>query len=126
MDADALFPPRFYKAADFIGAARVLTIKALSIEKMPDGVQKPAISFAEVEQMVVLNKTRSNAIKELYGKETDKWSGKKIECFADKTTLRGDIVDCIGLRKAGDGPSPPSQLPLGDGKDQWSDDMGKG
>lgn len=97
MDASALFPSAYFRALDF-SQPRQLTIAGLTLETMPDGARKPALSFSGEGQKLVLNKTNTQMLAAVLGNETNAWTGRTIECFADKASMQGRIVDCIRVR----------------------------
>lgn len=105
MDALSLHPSNYFRAADFT-APRQLTISGLSMEQMPDGARKPALSFVGEAQKLVLNKTNTQLLAALFGRETNNWAGRAIECYADKVPMQGRIVDSIRLRSAQPPPAP--------------------
>jgi hypothetical protein len=85
MDFDALFPGRFLKAGLFAGKDVTLTIKNVQVERMPkDGggeEVKGIVSFEERELQLVLNKTNGLCFKEMFGRETNAWIGKRVTFY---------------------------------------------
>jgi hypothetical protein len=98
MKMSELFPSKYLKAEDFAEGARTLKIKGVKIEEMNDGKEKPAITFFDVDKILVLNKTNGNVLVSLFGDDTDSWCGKPIQVFATSTDFAGKMVDCIRLR----------------------------
>ena len=62
-----MFPSRFLAAADFGGESRVLTIRSVEVEKMPDGGLKPIILFHESTKGLLANKTKFAKLLSLLG-----------------------------------------------------------
>lgn len=96
MNADALTPSKYIKAADF-GATMpkfpTLTIRSAVIEKVPslkpgaregDEEKKGAIYFTDEpdDRGWVINKTNKECLKALFGNETDDWIGKRVTLMA--------------------------------------------
>ena len=97
MDITLLFPSKYFRAADFV-VPRLLTITGVGMEQMPDGVKKPALSLAGEAQKLVLNKTNTQLLIPAFGRETNSWAGRAIECYAEKVPMQGRIVDSIRIR----------------------------
>lgn len=89
------FAGNYFKAAD-LPQPRVLTIQAVTQEKMPEGDAKPVMRFVGEQQQLVLNKTNAFCCVEMFGDETAAWAGQQVELYA--TT------------KHQDGKQPPHQL----------------
>ena len=63
-----------------------LTIRYVRMEQVTNdrGEQtKPVVFFQERPKGLVLNKTNARVIAGLYGPETDTWSGKRINLYAE-------------------------------------------
>lgn len=80
MDYETLFPGRFIKSVDLKGRDVTLTIKAIRAEEI-DGKTKAIISLEGTKKELVLNRTNAEAIKLMFGRETDSWLGKKVTIF---------------------------------------------
>ncbi len=98
------FPSDYLKEADLMGSPRALTMTSVSVEKVGDDT-KPVVHFQEDTRGLVLNKTNANTISDVYGRETDDWTGKKIELYPHTTEYQGRMVPCIRVRK------PQAQAP---------------
>ena len=75
---------------------RVLTIDSVRIEKLGQGEEekeKPIVFFHESEKGIVLGRTTASQIAQIVGaKDTDHWTGKKVEAFNDvSVSFRGKI-----------------------------------
>lgn len=91
-----VFPSKFLKTADLQGRRAKVTIAFVQKEKMGDD-EKPVAYFAGKEKGLVLNVTKWNSIADLYGDESDDWTGKMIMLVPGKTTYQGKRVDCIDI-----------------------------
>ncbi len=97
MDINAAFPSNWLKAADLQGRSVRVTIKEVVSEDIGDG-HKPVVYFQKGSKGLVLNKTNALAIAEIYGNDTDNWTGAVVEVFPDKTQFQGRRVDCLRVR----------------------------
>lgn len=80
MDYEKLFPGRFIKSVDLEGRDVTLEVKAVRSEEI-DGKAKAVLSFQGTKKEMVMNRTNAEAIKLMFGRETDNWIGKKITVF---------------------------------------------
>lgn len=97
MKLDELYPSRWLKASDVIKPV-LATIKNVAIEEVAEGEDKPVLRFFGDLKPMVLNRTNSAAIAELYGEDTDNWSGKQIVLFNTKVQFQLKLVDAIRTR----------------------------
>jgi hypothetical protein len=101
MDFDKLFPGRFLKAADLNGKDVTLTISAVVVDELigDKGTEvKGLISFAGKKKQLVLNKTNGLCFKQMFGRETDAWVGKRITIYP--TTFNDE--PCIRVKGSPD------------------------
>lgn len=84
-------------AADLKGRECRLTVASVSMEKLGDD-HKLVAYFRGTEKDLVLNKTNANAIAEMYGDETELWTGRDIVIFPTQTDFGGKIVPCIRVK----------------------------
>lgn len=96
MDASALTPGQFIKAAD-LGVSMpknpTLTIKSAAIEEMASlkpgsaekTVEKGVIFFEETKRGWVMNKTNVECLKALFGARTEGWTGKRVTLKTEAT-----------------------------------------
>mgnify|MGYP002515914744 CR=1 FL=1 len=79
---------------------KILTIKEIRAEKVTssngDVEEKPVAYFEEDVLPMILNVTNCKTIEKLYntGNIYD-WFGKKIQVFATKTKVAGQVVPCL-------------------------------
>jgi hypothetical protein len=66
--------------------------------------------------MMILNKTNAAVIKQLYGKETDAWFGKKITIGARDVEFQGDVISALRVStvKPVSAKSPPADQDVPD------------
>lgn len=103
MKMSEMFPSRFLKAEEFgVDERKTLTIKTVEIEELGQGAKKepkPVVYFREIDKGLVLNKTNGAMVAELYGDDTDEWTGKKITLVTLEVDSFGDIVRAIRVSK---------------------------
>ncbi len=103
MDIRTQFPTRFITAGDLNGKSFVLTIKAFTLEEMQSHdnqkVVKPCLWFVGAQRGMVLNRTNSMIVAQLYGYETDLWLGKSVEIYATKVRAFGSMQDALRIRE---------------------------
>lgn len=93
-------------AEDFDNGSVIAPIEGVKIIEMDEG-KKPVVMFVGLEKGLILNKTNSELLCELYGAETENWVGKLVELYRTKTEFRGKRVNCIRLKEPSrDTPSP--------------------
>ncbi|MEW6744775.1 MAG: hypothetical protein AB1486_18635 [Planctomycetota bacterium] len=82
MDATAFYPSRWLKADD-IGEHMKVKVLKLTKEEVQDETVPVLHMTAENQKLkpLILNRTNSGTMIELFGKETDNWIGKEIELF---------------------------------------------
>jgi hypothetical protein len=97
MNINSAFPSTYLKAADLQGKSVTLTMDHVTMEDI-GGDQKPVLYFQGTERGIVLNKTNTSIISEMYGYETDDWVGKKITIHPARVEFQGRIVDAIRVR----------------------------
>jgi hypothetical protein len=111
-----VFPSPYLKCADLEGQARVLTIKSAPYELLKNRgkeERKTALHFEEIQKVFPLNVTNWSSVCSVTGEDdTDRWPGKQIEVYPDKTPLDGEMVDCIRVRApTRKKPAPPQPQP---------------
>lgn len=85
MDAALLHPSRFLKSAEFKGKDVTYTIASVVLEDLEDEngktKTKGIVSFRETKKLLVINRTNSDCIKGMFGRETDNWIGKRVTFY---------------------------------------------
>lgn len=117
MDYELMFPGRFVKGADLQGRDVTLTIKSVTIEKMESGKEKESkgiVAFIERDKELALNRTNAEALKLMFGRETDTWIGKRVTLFPMKMkdpfsdAEEPEEILCIRVRGSPDLVAPKS------------------
>src|SRR5688500_5095775 len=80
MDYESLFPGRFIKSADLKGKDVTLAIRAVRSEEI-DGKPKAILGFEGTKKEMVMNRTNAEALKLMFGRETDDWFGKRVTIY---------------------------------------------
>lgn len=108
LDFDQLFPGRFLKAGMFQGRDVTLTISEIKVETLEGEKGKEVrgiLSFREKPQQLVLNKTNGLCLRGMFGRDTEKWIGKRITFFPAPIDF-GDAEIAIRVRGSPDLPAP--------------------
>jgi hypothetical protein len=102
-----LFPSKYLAKEDF-PKPRVLTTESLGTALIgEDKEQKHILYFANCDKGLVLNKSVATVLADMFGDDTDKWIGKRVEVYTDHSIMfAGRRVGGIRLRAAGE--SKPS------------------
>jgi len=111
MKMSEMYPSRFLKAEDFAEDERkTFTIKSVDLEELGQGKKetKPVVSFRDSEKGLVLNKTNGAVVAEMYGDDTDEWTGKKITLITLEVDSFGDVVRAIRISKTKPVAAPPA------------------
>ncbi len=93
------FPSDYLKAADLQGHAVTVTMAHVSMEKVGND-QKPILYFQGKEKGMVLNKTNATKIAEMFGEDTENWTGGSIVIYEAMVDFKGDTVAAIRVRIA--------------------------
>ena len=100
MKANELCPAPHLEAADLEGTEAVLTIKGVGKAIVgKEKVEKGVVYFLEVPRGLVLNRTNVKRIINLYGNDTDQWTGKKLTLYPSEADFSGNVVPCIRVRE---------------------------
>jgi len=104
LNVESLFPSKYLKKEDLDGdtQTKILGIEAVEMENDGGMTETKHVLILEGLKPMVINRTNSNTIVELYGGETDGWSGKPITLFVDKTVqMKGRVVGGLRIRRNG-------------------------
>lgn len=104
------FPSKFLKSDDIGNQRWPLTIRGVQMEDVGDNEHKPIVYFQELEKGLVLNKTNAEMIVQLYGDDTDRWAGQRIEMYATPVQYQGQSK--MGLRVLAPVPTMPAHQPM--------------
>ncbi len=98
MDINSCFPSSWIEAADFPDE-QVLTVEEVTIEEVGDDKdERPVVWFRGLDKGLILNKTNAGTISEMYGTETDEWTGKKVTAYATECQFGAKMVPCVRIR----------------------------
>ena len=130
MKRDDVFPSKYLKATDLKGKTCVATIESAPYETLKglDGkeTKKIVLYFKNAEKALPLNTTNFDAVCDATGRpDTDDWPGQRIELYPTKTSMGGQLVDCIRIRPpsaprpaAAAPPPPPPSKPASEMNDE--------
>jgi hypothetical protein len=79
----------------------VYTIRGVKMESVgqgQDAEDKPVVYFRETQKGLALNKTNANAIAQLYGPDTDRWTGKAVTLYPTEVEFQGKMTLAIRVR----------------------------
>lgn len=79
-DYETLYPGRFIRAADLKGKDVTMVIVGVVAEEI-DGKAKAVMTFEGTKKSLVLNRTNAEAVRLMFGRETDDWLGKRVTIF---------------------------------------------
>lgn len=103
MKISKVFPSKYVKAADLDGKTVTLTILKVTMEEMTTHdnkkANKPVVWFEKATKGFVINLTNALIIANLYGDETDNWTGKRISIYPTRVKAFGQMQDCIRVRE---------------------------
>ena len=102
MNVDDLFSSKYLKAEDLKGKPRTVVIdtaEELQFRER-DGQEKRKIvlTFQHMKKGIILNRTNTFAIRDVYGSETEQWIGREIILYPDMTFMGEKRVPCIRVR----------------------------
>ena len=87
-----------------VGKTVKLTITKMSSKNLPDRngqtEEKYLIHFEETEKTLILNQVNARTIANLYGPETEDWSGKQITLYSEEATFFGKTHNAIRIAPA--------------------------
>ena len=110
MDVAEMLKGDFFKADDLRASGpRTLKIAEVKKEMVGQGAEaeeKPVVYFIGSDQKLVLNKTNTRKLAELFGGTTDEWQGAEVELFQTQTQMSGKEIDCVRVRAPGTGKDP--------------------
>jgi hypothetical protein len=111
-----MFPSDYIAAIEFRGRDVTLTIAGVRVESLPkqnsnQKENKPVLTFRETRKKLILNKTNSGTIADIYdAPNAEEWIGKKITLYPTRTQVGREQRDCIRIRDT----RPKSDTPLPD------------
>jgi len=123
MKIASAFPSKYISAQTLDGAEPIVEIAGVVLEDVADdGQGRPVVYFKNKTAGWVLNRTNAGTLSELFGPETDLWTGRKIQLFSVSTHFQGRAV--LGLRVREAPPRPvPAAPPPPPPRSQFVDDL---
>jgi hypothetical protein len=101
-----LYPSKYVKAADLMGREITKTIKTVKLEELEgvDGTKKAKVIvyFSDSQKMWVVPRTCGEALRAMFGEETEKWAGKRVTLFSKKVDSFGEEVDAVRVKGSPD------------------------
>jgi len=114
MHVDLLYPSDYLAAGDLQGRDVTLTISRIEHEELHrqggGSEWKWVVYFREMEsrhdkdarkpnkRLVLNKKTHLDALRSMYGTETNDWVGKRVTLYPTTTKFGRETVDCIRIR----------------------------
>lgn len=114
MNVESLFPKKYLTKEDLDGdtPTKILGIEAVEMENDNGATETKHVLVLEGLKPMVINRTNSNTIVEMYGGETDGWNGKPIVLFVDTTVqMKGKVVGGLRIRN-GHSPAGVGAVPV--------------
>jgi len=118
MRVSQAFPSKYLKAEDLggLGQEVQVTVARVSMEQL-DNEQKMIVHFYEYgDKGLVLNKTNANSLVQMFGDETDQWTGMGFLVFSTMVDFKGVQTPAIRVKpfvqtalQASNIQQPPSQ-----------------
>jgi hypothetical protein len=116
----SLFP--FIQGDSLVGKPVTLTMKAVKMELVPtkpgEADEKPVLYFKESSKGLILNKTNAKTIAQLYGGETNDWTGKPIELYSERVKAFGQWFNAVRCRGPQNGKPAPAEVVQATGLDE--------
>jgi hypothetical protein len=109
--ASAFDQSKFMNAGDFV-AEKALRIKAVTVENMPRGEQKPVLWFTNHQKGLILNKTNNRTLRGSFGDDMEGWAGKVLVVYPTQTDFGGKTVGALRVRI----PPPKQATTAGNGQ----------
>ena len=120
MDINQAFPSKYLKASDLNGNEVNAVMDRVEMAEFDDGEPKPAVHFKNASKAFVLNKTNANTIVDIYGPNTDNWTGKPITLYPTYTDFQGRQVACVRVKPMPRHQSVQTPQPAAQPEPQWA------
>ena len=96
MNVHEMYRSDYMKSDDLNGQALCLSITECLAEKA-GGDERLVLAFFEVPSLMILDRTNTNMLAELYGPETSEWRGKVIKLAPSTTLFLGQVVKYVRI-----------------------------
>ena len=97
MNVHEMYRSNYMKSDSLNGQAFCFTITDCSAEKVGEGEKRLVLAFLEVSSLMILDRTNTNMLAELYGPETSEWEGKVIKLAPSTTSFLGETVKYLRI-----------------------------
>lgn len=99
MKASDMFPSKYLKASDLGEESPIVTISNVAVEELgaDEKETKPVVYFNDQDKGLVCNKTNWSTLINLFGDDTDIWTGKKIKLMVAEVAFQGKMTLCIRI-----------------------------
>ena len=97
MNVLEMYRSNYMKSDSLNGQAFCFTITDCSAEKVGEGEKRLVLAFLEVSSLMILDRTNTNMLAELYGQETSEWIGKVIKLAPSTTLFLGQVVKYVRI-----------------------------
>lgn len=124
MRIDAAFPSQYIKAADLHGKRVRVVMSHVNIEEV-GGEHKPVLYFQGKDRGMVLNKTNANNIANMFGFDTDHWTGNSLELFEAMVDFQGRTVAAIRVQPIRQQQTAPASQPPTNSQRAMQQDTGR-
>jgi hypothetical protein len=103
MNINQVYPRKYAIGQDIDGKEPTLAIRTVTLEQMGEAHdKKPVIWFIGAKKGVVLNKPMARTIADMYGPETDNWTGKYVTLYTEAVRAFGEDHCAIRAKKPAD------------------------
>lgn len=92
MDMGKFVQSKWLKSDDVSGLGTLTIQRAYPHEFDQSNETKPVVEFLELDQALVLNKTRTRAMIAAFGANSDGWKGKRVKLSTTPTSMGASIV----------------------------------
>jgi hypothetical protein len=92
MNINDAFPSKYLKSDDLQGQRIPVTVMAVTMEDIGDKEFKLVMRFMGKDKGMIVNKTNSMIMAGMWGNETDRWQGQKLELVAIPVMFQGKQV----------------------------------
>lgn len=95
-----MFESKYIKATDLQGKKVNVTVQSVTVVTLGNDEQqekKPCLIFKGKDKGMICNKTNWNTLIELYGPDTDEWTGKSITIYPAEVAFKGKMTLAIRI-----------------------------
>jgi hypothetical protein len=89
-DASQFVKSKYLKGADLSRGKPVrVTVESVDQHEFPEQGTKLVLKFLEIDQEMILNKTQTTTLIDLFGTQTSGWRGQRINLMQVASTYQG-------------------------------------